>query len=429
MLGLLFLAYNLSTIDRNVINLFVEPIQADLGLNNTQMSLLQGLAFAIVYSLSAFPMGLLVDRMSRTGVIAGGLSGWSLMTSLCGVVVSFPLLFLARMGVGVGEAALSPAAYSLITDAFPARRRAFALGAYTVGGATGAGVGLIVGGALYAAFSAVGGIRVPGLGLLAPWQATFLALGAPGLVLALVFLVMREPARPGRVGARVRTDRGALWRFYRTNPVGLAALQVGAGACSMAIYALVSWTPAFFTRVHDWPISRIGVTLGLINIAASAVGLLGGGLLADRLLRGGAAGGLWLCIVVALSGGVAAVVFALGQAPIISLIALGVFMASSFLPFNVANALLQTVAPDPVRGAVSGVFLLVTGLLSSVGPLLTGVLMDTVFPNFDGVRASLAIAGGGAMAIAIAAFALTLLMGLAPRRVPDVAAAGAVIGG
>ena len=178
---ILMVCYTLSFIDRQILSLLVKPIQQDLGINDTEMGLLQGAAFGIFYTLLGLPMGWLADRISRRNLIAVGIFFWSLMTALCAVARSFGSLFFARMGVGVGEATLAPSAFSMISDYFPRERLGTALSVYSAGIFIGAGLALIVGGTVVSAVSNIPAITMPVLGTIASWRLTFLIVGLPGV--------------------------------------------------------------------------------------------------------------------------------------------------------------------------------------------------------------------------------------------------------
>jgi MFS family permease len=190
--AVLVLAFVFSFIDRIVIALLVEPIKADLGISDFDIGLLQGFAFAIFYALLGIPIGRLSDRISRRGIIATGIAVWSLMTAACGLARSFFGLFLARVGVGVGEATLSPAAYSMISDYFPREKLGRALGVYQSGAMLGAGIAFLVGGAAVQLLSAYDGQVLPVLGPVRMWQLAFFAVGLPGLLIALLMLTVRS---------------------------------------------------------------------------------------------------------------------------------------------------------------------------------------------------------------------------------------------
>ncbi|MCS5575183.1 MAG: MFS transporter, partial [Pseudomonadales bacterium] len=195
MVILLTALYMLSFLDRTIIVLLVEPIKADLGLTDTELSLLYGLAFAVFYTFLGIPIARLADRKSRRVIIMVGVSIWSLATAVCGLAKNFGQLFAARVSVGVGEASLSPAAYSMISDSFPTEQRAAAMSVYTMGLYLGVGFALILGGVVIDWVGEGTLTEVPVLGLLAPWQLTFMIVGLPGLLLALMMLTVTEPAR------------------------------------------------------------------------------------------------------------------------------------------------------------------------------------------------------------------------------------------
>src|SRR5580704_8856429 len=196
--AVLMLMYIFSFIDRTTISLLVEPMKRDLHISDTQIGMLQGLAFALLYTFLGLPIARLSDRHSRRAIIAGGVFIWSIMATLCGLARSAIQLFIARIGVGVGEAALSPAAYSIITDSFPRSKLGGAFGVYNIGITIGAGTALLLGGIVVAAVSHAGATyTLPLLGEVRAWQMVFIVTGAPGVVLPLLLLTFREPARRG----------------------------------------------------------------------------------------------------------------------------------------------------------------------------------------------------------------------------------------
>src|SRR5271168_5433916 len=194
----LMLMYIFSFIDRTTISLLVEPMKRDLHISDTQIGMLQGLAFALLYTFLGLPIARLSDRHSRRAIIAGGVFVWSIMATLCGLARSAVQLFAARVGVGVGEAALSPAAYSIITDSFPLSKLGRAFGVYNIGITIGAGTAFLVGGIVVAAVSHAGATyTLPLVGEVRAWQMVFIVTGAPGILLPLLLLTFREPARRG----------------------------------------------------------------------------------------------------------------------------------------------------------------------------------------------------------------------------------------
>jgi MFS family permease len=204
--GILVLAYTFSFIDRQILSLLVGPMKRDLGISDTQMSLLQGFAFAVFYCLAGLPIGRMVDSRKRVNIISIGVFVWSVMTALCGTAHAYWQLFLYRMGVGVGEAALSPAAYSMIADYFPPKRLGFALGVYGMGVYIGAGLALIIGAAVIGLVSSGGDIVVPLFGEVYAWQLTFFVVGLPGILIALWVWTVREPERRGYMRKEIAED-------------------------------------------------------------------------------------------------------------------------------------------------------------------------------------------------------------------------------
>ena len=194
---ILMVAYVLSFIDRQILNLLVAPIRRDLMISDTQMSLLMGLSFALFYTVCGIPLGRMADTRSRRGLIAIGILFWSAATAACGMARLYWQFLLCRIGVGVGEAALSPAAYSLIADSFPAERRATAISVYSMGVYLGSGLAFLFGGLVIKLASAQGDVLLPVFGEVRPWQLIFLALGAAGVLFTLLMLAVKEPARRG----------------------------------------------------------------------------------------------------------------------------------------------------------------------------------------------------------------------------------------
>jgi len=201
-LFVLMICYTLSFIDRQILSLLVGPIKRDLGISDTRVGLLQGLAFALFYGTLGIPIGKLADTRARTRLISIGVLLWSLMTALCAGALSFWSLFLARMGVGVGEASLAPGAFSLVTDFFSKERLARALSVYSMGIFIGSGLALLVGGSVVQATARMPAVDVPMLGRLASWRLTFLLVAAPGLIVAAWVATVREPARRNQRGCK-----------------------------------------------------------------------------------------------------------------------------------------------------------------------------------------------------------------------------------
>ena len=287
----LMVCYTLSFVDRQILAFLVGPLKHDLHLSDTQIGLLQGMAFAVFYTLLGVPMGLLADRINRRNLIAIGVVFWSLMTALGSVARSFGSLAVVRMGVGVGEATLAPAAFSMIADYFPKERLSSALSVYSMGVQLGTGIALIAGGVVVQAVSNMPPVIIPGLGTLEAWRLTFLVVGLPGLLVAMLLGTVHEPARrqpPALVfSERGRAGGSTLFAELRKRWRSVVGISIIMACQAMSNYAFGGWSPAFFERVHHWPKSRTGIVLGVITIVMGCIGLVFGGRLSDRWLRAG----------------------------------------------------------------------------------------------------------------------------------------------
>jgi len=403
----LMLCYALSFIDRQILSLLVEPIKADLKLSDTEFSLLQGMSFAIFYTFVGLYMGKLADTRNRRNIIVAGVTAWSVMTALCGFAKSFTHLFLARVGVAVGEATLSPAAYSITGDYFRKEQLARAMSTYSVGVFLGSGLAFVVGGALISSVPETA--TLPWIGHVSAWQMVFLVVGLAGIPFALLVLTVREPKR-GRfseaselvdhsitVGKSLRYF-GQHWRFYAPHFVGFSMLTtIG--------YAFHSWIPAFFIRTHGWSASDIGLTYGTINIVAAPLGVLAGGWFGDKLAKAGntdaflkgpilGAIPLWL-----LAASATAPFITAPQVTLIILCALHFF--ASFHA-GMAVAALHTATPISMRSQATAAYLFVINLIGlGGGPLVVALLTDFVFQDEGMIGSSLMLVGVCATPIAI----------------------------
>jgi len=421
---ILVIAFIFSFIDRIIIAMLVEPLKQDLGLSDTQLGLLQGLAFAVFYATVGVPIGRWADRYSRRAIIGWGIFLWSIMTAVCGLARNFWELFLARVGVGVGEAALSPAAYSMIADYFPREKLGRALGVYQSGAFFGAGLSFLVGGLVIQAVAKAGPISLPLLGDVKAWQLVFFAVGLPGVLVALLMLTVREPVRRGRLAAggaglaigdvlRYARER---WRVFVLHFVGFALLAV-------PITTIITWAFVYFTRVLAFTPPQAALRLGGLLVVLSPLGVYTGGWLADFFQRRGhrdatlkvalfaAAGLLPLSTVSA---------FVTNPDLVIALFGPLIFFAS--LSMALAPAALQVVTPNQMRGQVSAVWMLVLNLITAgVGPSAVGAITDYVFGDPMAVGKSIALVN----CLSVPLAALALWAALAPFRAAAAEQAGA----
>ncbi len=387
----LFIAYIFSFIDRMIIGLLVEPMKADLGISDTEISLLQGLAFALFYTFAGVPIGRLIDRSRRIRIVTAGVTLWSVMTMMCGFAGQYWHLFLMRMGVGVGEATLSPAAYSIISDSFPRRRLGVAMGVYGLGSAVGAGLAFMIGGAIIAFASTAGVIALPIVGEVRAWQATFMIVGAPGLLIALCFMFLPEPARK-TAPSEVQPSLSAVATFLRSKAGSLLNLFFAVGLVNFAVLAAVSWLPVLFMRVHGFELAHAGYTAGGALVIGGLIGLVGGGMLSDKLEDGAPSGRIRLCAYAALAGGTAAVIFPLAPNPWLAMAAFVVFFAAAAVPIGAAPSAMQQLTPNTMRATVSAIYLFIVNLIGlGLGPSATAIVGDLFFPFESGIRYATAI--------------------------------------
>ncbi len=412
---ILVVAFIFSFVDRIIIAMLVEPLKQDLGLTDTQLGLLQGLAFAVFYATVGLPIGRAADRYSRRAIIGWGIFFWSLMTAVCGLARSFWELFLARVGVGVGEAALSPAAYSMIADYFPREKLGRALGVYQAGAFFGAGLSFLVGGLVIQAVAKAGAISLPVLGDVKAWQVVFFTVGLPGVLVALLMLTVREPTRRGQLAAggagiplgdvlRYATQR---WRVFILHFLGFALLAV-------PITTIITWAFVYFTRVLAFTAPEAALRLGGMLLILSPLGVYSGGWLADYLQRRGFRDATLRVALFAAAGllplsAVSAAVT--DRDTVIALFGPLIFFAS--LSMALAPAALQVVTPNQMRGQVSAVWMLVLNLVTAgAGPSAVGVITDYVFANPLAVGKSIALVN----CLAVPLAALTLWAALKPFR-------------
>jgi MFS family permease len=288
--GVLVVAYTFSFIDRQILSLLVGPIKRDLHISDIEMSLLQGLAFALFYSLIGLPIGRMVDSRRRVTIVALGVFVWSIMTALCGLTRNYWQLFTFRMGVGVGEASLTPAAYSMISDYFPPKRMGTALGIYSIGVYIGAGLALVIGAEVIEIVSSAPRIALPLIGEIYGWQMVFLAVGLPGVLIAAWMATVREPLRRGNKRVRVLADgraahaappMGEVVAYLRANRLTLVCQNLCSAFAAMSAYGVSAWIPTFFIRTHGWTAVDAGRWYGWIIVIFGTLGVVCGGVVAD----------------------------------------------------------------------------------------------------------------------------------------------------
>ncbi|GAM05636.1 major facilitator superfamily transporter [Novosphingobium sp. MBES04] len=368
-LAMLLLVYIFNFVDRQILAILAAPIQADLDLSDAQMGLLGGLAFAILYSTLGVPLASLADRTSRSWVITGSLVCWSLFTAMCGLAQGFWHIFLARLGVGIGEAGGVAPSYAVIGDHFPSERRAFALSIYSLGIPLGSAAGVLAGGYVAATVD---------------WRAAFAVVGLCGLLIAPAFkFVVRDrpkpavadrgPAAPtlGAV-ARVLARKKAFW-----------LLSFGAASSSMLGYGLAFWLPSLLQRSFALDLVHTSWFIGAVLLIGGTVGVLLGGILADKLGKADRAFYGW---VPAMAYTVAVPLFAAGiwtsSVPLAFLLFL-VPQALAYVWLGPVTSAIQHLVDPPARATASALFLLINNLIGLGGGIYAlGALSTALTPVY-----------------------------------------------
>ena len=420
MLALLFVAYVFNFVDRQILAILLQPIKEELKVSDTAMGLLTGIAFALFYTFAGIPIARLADRRSRRTIIAVGLTAWSAMTAASGMVRTFAQLAVARIGVGVGEAAFVPPAHSLIADYFPAERRATAMAIFSMGVHVGLAFGFLLGGWIAQLFG---------------WRAAFFAVGLPGLLLAvLVRLTVREPIRGSADGpdgtaaalaapVSLRAAVTTLWSLHSFRHLALAAALI-----SFSGYAFAIWGPTFFIRVHGMGMGQLGTWLGAVLGSGGIIGAIGGGLIADRVGARDMRRQLYVPAGACLVQLPCAIAALLWSTPIPAMLLLFPTAILSAVWFGPVFSLTQALVRPSMRATASAALIFVINLIGlGLAPLAVGALNDYLSPTYGthAIRYSLMILGVTNLLAALH-FVLatrTLLPDLARARNLDRAAA------
>lgn len=366
-LFVLALVYSLNYIDRQLVVILQEPIKLELGLADWQLGLLSGIAFAAFYTVLGVPIARAADRGNRRNIIAVAIAVWSLMTAVCGLAQSYWQLFLARIGVGVGEAGCSPPAHSMISDLYPPTQRATAMSAYNLGVYLGVLIGFLAGGWLNEWFG---------------WRMAFLIIGLPGVAIALlVRLTVPEPARDFRSGAAPAPPLAEVFKVLWTRPA-FRHLALAAGLHAFVGYGVGNWVPSFFIRSHGLTTGELANWLGPIAAVSGALGAIGGGYVTDLLSRRDARWSAWLpAIAILASVPFSIAVYLIDDFRVALLVSvIPVVLGATYL--GPTLALTHGFVNARMRAVASSVLLLVLNLIGmGLGPWITGLISDLLAPR------------------------------------------------
>ena len=402
------LCYALSFVDRQILSLLVPFIKADLKVNDTLVGLLQGFSFALFYAVMGLPLGRIADSTNRRNLISICIGFWSIFTAGCALARSYTTLFLARVGVGIGEAGLNPASFSMLSDLFPKERLGAALSVFYIGNLLGSALALIVGGTAVQAVTRQPEITLPVLGTMASWRVTFLILGLPGLLFALLVYTVKEPIRKNLA----RTSSGGTgltlaeaFNEIRSRWQSVLGISVGFVFQAACNYGFSAWVPTYFLRVHGWTIGQTGRALGFVILVFGCLGLYIGGWLSERWQKRGMVDAPLLVAIPCAIG----ILLFLVPAMLMptaewSLALIGPGFFCMVLPMGTAGAALQLIFPNQVRAQVSALYLFILNLGGlTLGPLMPGVFADYLFkdPKMIGAGSALTMAVSGILMLAI----------------------------
>lgn len=393
--GFLTAIYTAAFIDRQILNLLVDPIKRSLILSDTEVSLLQGLAFTSAYVLFSPLFGRLADRANRRNVLVFGAIAWSLATISCGLTTDYRVLFASRFGVGAAEACVSPAAWSILSDYFSRDRLPRAMSVFLVGPYLGAGLALVFGGLLIGAAQGVIGSH-PVLAGVEPWQFVFMAIGLPGILLGLATLIVREPPRRSLAGGSAAVETysvGETAAFFWARRAFFGRFYAAMTGIVIVLYALPAWMPAFLIRRHGADPASMGLEYGGVVLVMGTCGVLSGPLIGRWIDRRGHEGGT--VIVAALSAlALVPASIALSLAPsygsALAVAAVATFLFS--LPQAMAATALQLAAPNGMRGIASAMYVFLVAVVGlGIAPTIVALFTDAVFRDPAMVGVSLSI--------------------------------------
>lgn len=402
MVGIFCIAGFVSYVDRMILSVLVDPLQQELGIGDAQLSLLQGAAFAIVYVFAGLPLGFLADRKTRRTIVIIGSAIWSLGTLLCGLAEGFWLLFSARILVGIGEAALAPAAASMISDSFPPSQRGTALGIFMMGMVVGGPGSVGIGGGLLSAAQAGQFVHWPLIGELSDWRIVLVLVGLAGLLVPFLIFTVSEPRRQERVGA---ADFASVVGYVNSHRILIGSLLIGVALLSVGDYGLYSWVPSTLSRNFAWTPDRIGGFFSAITAVTGIAGAILGGVLSDAAARRfGEPSRFTVAMIAALIGAAAAAMVA-GSQPWMVLTGLGLWTLASSIGAIGGIAALQQIVPNEMRGIAMSLIAFCNTLLGlGCGPTVVASVTEFGFGRPEAVGLAIALVVAPAALFSLALF-------------------------
>ncbi|MBT2188246.1 spinster family MFS transporter [Sphingobium nicotianae] len=396
-----------TVLDRSVLALLIDPIKQDFGITDTQAALLLGAAFSLPYGICGMGIARIADRTNRRNLVAVCIAFWSACTVACGVAQGYVGLFLARIGIGIGESGYGPASWSIATDNFPREKVAFATGTYGIGAMVGTGLALFLGGTVLHLVEGIPPIDVPLIGTIRPWQWTFVVVGAPGLLWTLVVLTTKEPPRRGLVAGQkalsVPVKEVARWVFDD----GRTYLAVIGGHCMKTLLSAgpATWGATFLHREFHWDLAKVGIISGAITIVVSPIAMILGGKLSEYWTRQGRNDANLRIVFFGLICSVPLMVIAPlipNAYGVLAMNALASFIGT--LGFGPGIAAFQVVTPNRMRAQVSSLSQFSTNVIAfALSPLIVALFTDYVFRDEGALKYSMvlnaALMGGLALLV------------------------------
>lgn len=390
-LGILLTSFLVSSVDRVILGMLVIPIKEDLGVSDSAMGVLLGISFAVSFTLMGLVAGWLSDRYSRRRIISIAITFWSLATVACGFAGSFMHLLVSRISVAAGESALSPAAFSMISDYFPPKKLGRALGVYMSGAFFGAGISFLVGGAVLSLMGQIGPIELPFIGIVKIWQVVFFIVGLPGLIVAALATTMKEPVRRGV--SQASASNAAVFGFMKNHVRLYICHLIGFSLLASIIVNTLTWSPTLFVRVHEFSFAEAGTKLGLVLLFLSPGGVYAGGWLVDVVKKSGRQDAP---LLVGISAALTSLPFGIAANLVsdpnlaIALYCPLVFFAC--LAVACGPTAIQLVTPNEFRGQISAGYLMTINIVTSIfGATGVGIATDYIFRSEQAVGSSMAL--------------------------------------
>ena len=391
----LLIGFTFSFIDRQVLNLLVVPIQNDLNITDTQISALQGLAFVLTYVGLCIPIGRLIDKSHRVTVMIIGLLVWSIATIACGFSKNYVSMFIARMGIGAGESTVHPGSISILGDYFDSNKIASPMSIYLLGPYLGAGIAMIFGAQVLDWTSQMDNVIIfPLIGEIAPWQLTFIAVGLPGILVAGLFLTIREPQRKIQESESIEVPSfSKVIQYIKNNWEVYGAIIIGNSCLIILLYGLQSWVPTMLLRVYEWDLVQSGRVYGSIAMLAGSAGVLSGPFVLKYMSKINVNAPHFKLAIFGISMASLSLVLLPFQ-PNVNIALVFVTMASFFvtLPLAGTSSAMVIVSPNRIRGVITGIYVVVTSVFGLVlGPFLVASSTDFIFQDTNAVAKSLAL--------------------------------------